>query len=209
MFADPVIIGLTGGIASGKSAVAELLERLGSKVIDADRISHEILENEKVKRQIREIWGEKVFDGGDVNRSLLARIVFDPADNREQLTRLEDITHPRIRSRILDEIESASDSRYTAIVLDVPLLFESGWDDVCDQTIFVDACDSVREKRALARGWTRQEWLDRESQQMPIVDKKRKSSSIIDNSTDLETTFQQIKSLWIRWGLVVPADFND
>ena len=197
----PFIIGLTGGIASGKSSVAQLFSRLGARIVDADRIGHEILREESVKQQIMEHWGETVFSEGDVNRQALAQIVFDQAGKRESLTKLEEITHPVISRRILDEIEEATNDGFSTIVLDVPLLFENNWDEICDRVVFVDVKDEIRLERALARGWSKENWQTRENEQLSVVEKKRRSSNVVDGSENIEVTFQQVKSLWSEWKL--------
>ena len=96
--ARPVVIGLTGGVASGKSTVADMFRRLGATVLKGDRIGHEILDDHHVQSKIRAIWGESVFDNGIVDRAALGNIVFG-SPNREQLNRLESITHPKIEER--------------------------------------------------------------------------------------------------------------
>ena len=102
----PLVIGLSGGIASGKSAVARLFSDFGARLVNADRIGHEVLHLDDVKSQIFEIWGEEVFKDGEVDRKALAKIVFDQADPR-QLPKLEAITHPLIRQQIEREIDEA------------------------------------------------------------------------------------------------------
>lgn len=198
--ANQLVIGLCGGIASGKSTVAQFFFRLGAKIVDADRIGHEVLRSESVKSQILQIWGEKVFNDGEVDRKALAKIVFDDADSR-QLAQLEAVTHPSIRQRIEVEIRDAIKQKELAIVLDVPLLFEADWDKVCDKIVFVDTNDEIRKQRAMSRGWSEESWRLREQKQLSVAQKKERSSDIVDASTSKEAIFQQLKSLWKDWGL--------
>ncbi len=204
----PLIVGLAGGVASGKSTVAGFFRQLGASVIQADRLGHEVLREEQIKNQIRAIWGEKVFEAGEINRSALATVVFDPAKSQDALTQLERITHPRIRERIWAEIDASKLASDLAIVLDVPLLFEAGWDEVCDKIVFVNVDSEIRRSRALARGWSEQHWEMRESRQISIAEKKRGSDVVVDNSGDSDATFRQIKLLWTNWGFEIPAGFD-
>lgn len=197
----PVVIGLSGGIASGKSTVAAMFARLGAKVLDADRIGHEVLDEEQVKLQVRQAWGDEPFDDGRVCRRRLARIVFDPNRGRENLAKLEKITHPRISERIFEQLEKIFTRGAIAIVLDAPLLFKAGWDDLCHKLVFVDCSEVERMQRATARGWTVQEFRERENRQTPILEKRARSTDFVDNSGDGDQTFLQVKQLWESWQL--------
>ena len=148
------LVGIAGGIASGKSFVAEQLERLGAAVVSADRWAHEVLKIEDVKNAVRERWGDAVFGAdGQVDRPALARIVFAPApDGPRELKWLEQLTHPRIGQLVRQEIaQLGQQGAAAAIVLDVPLMFESGWNKICDKIVFVEAPHEQRLARALAR----------------------------------------------------------
>ena len=168
----PVTIGLTGGIASGKSTVATMFSRLGASVLDADRFGHEVLNEEDVKKQIIVTWGNGVFDNGEVDRKALAKIVFDPVAGQKQLTKLEEITHPKIKARILTEIQAAKIGNVIAVVLDAPLLFEAGWDEICDELVFVKTTRELRLARVKKRGWSEDELLKREQRQMDVFQKR-------------------------------------
>lgn len=172
--------------------------------MDADRIGHEVLFLDSVKTQILQIWGEEVFKDGEVNRKALAKIVFDPT-NQGQLTKLEAITHPLIRQQIEREISKASNADVQAIVLDVPLLFEAEWHQVCDKIVFVDTKDEVRQQRVLSRGWTIENWRLRESNQLSIVEKQDRSTDLVDGSGSMEEMNKQLISLWSSWGLKIKS----
>lgn len=195
----PPLLGIVGGVASGKSIVAQLLERKGAAVIDADRLAHEVLKLNDLKQLARERWGETVFGpDGQIDRKRLGQIVFAPApEGPRELKVLEQWTHPRVRQMIDERIRQISaEGTATAIVLDVPLLVEAGWHQLCDHVLFVDVPREVREARALARGWTAQEFAGRESAQQPLAEKRGVAGVVIDNSGSLEASQAQIDSFW-------------
>lgn len=197
------VIGVVGGIASGKSAVAEHFRRLGAEVLSADRIGHEVLREAEVQRAIRERWGEAAFDPhGRVDRGSLARIVFAPPPEgpRERLY-LEQITHPRIGKRLQQRIaELAQGNGPKAVVLDAAVLFEAGWDALCEKIVFVEAPRSQRQQRALHRGWSEAEFSAREAAQESLDDKRQRADWVIDNSGPPENTFSQVQQIWRSLG---------
>src|SRR5687767_1363354 len=170
------IIGLLGGIASGKSLVADCLEELGAGVLDADRMGHEVLRLAEVREAVRQRWGEQVFrPAGEVDRKALAKIVFDPSPNgRESLQYLERLTHPKIGQLLEQEAEAlAATGRHKALVLDAPVMLEAGWHTLCDHLLFIDAPREARLARALARGWTEADFSAREDAQESLDVKRR------------------------------------
>ncbi len=188
------VIGLTGGIASGKSFVARCLVQQGAQLIDADRIAHEVLGDPIVISRIVDRWGESVLDqSGSIDRKLLGEKVFaDCEQSADQLELLESITHPEIRQRIRTRLtELKAQPGCTLVVLDIPLLFEGGWEKECDEVIFVDTSLEIRKQRAASRGWDADELHSRETKQLSVADKKAKASWVIDNSgTENETILQ-------------------
>jgi len=194
-----ILIGVVGGIASGKSLVSEQLSRLGAEVLDADRAGHEVLGEPEVKQAIRQRWGEAVFgDDGEINRRKVSKIVFvPPPEGPRELAYLEQLTHPRIRERLRVRVaELARGTTTTAAVLDVPLLFESGWDGLCDKILFVDAPRELRLDRARLRGWSEADFDARESVQESIDVKRSRADVIIDNSSSPEHTNVQVQRFW-------------
>ncbi|MCB9882935.1 MAG: dephospho-CoA kinase [Planctomycetes bacterium] len=196
----PLIIGLTGGIASGKSTVARLLEEAGFVVLDADREAHAVLEEPDTITWLVEVFGPEVLiecegDDGDcrtrIDRRLIADRVF--ADSA-LLARLEARIHPRVGSKFREHIARARRDR-VALALDVPLLFESGYDELCDIVIFVDASDTVRRKRARARGMDIADWERRERQQLSIEEKRRRADIVVPNDGDIEATKAAVRDL--------------
>ena len=156
-----ILIGVVGGIASGKSEVSGALQRLGAKLVDADRIGHEVLEDPEVKAAIGQRWGGEVFDAhGLVDRRRVAGIVFAaPPKGPEELTFLEQWTHPRIGQQLREQIAKwARTGRVKAAVLDAPMLLKAGWDAFCDRLLFVDAPREQRLARARRRGWNEAEF---------------------------------------------------
>ncbi len=193
-----LIIGLLGGVASGKSLVARQFGEMGAGVLDADRAGHEVLRLPDVEDEIRNHWGERVFgDDGHVDRARLAAIVFDPSpEGGTARKRLEQITHPRIAQLLSADAEALAAQGFRAVVLDAPLLFEAGWDRLCGTLVFVDAPGPVRLRRALARGWTEQQFAAREAAQETLDLKRQRADYAIDNSGPPEATFAQVERVW-------------
>lgn len=172
------VIGLTGGIASGKSAVSYYLITHGYEVIDADDISRHALEpgTEAFKQVIEHF---PVLDNGIINRQKLADIIFN---NQDEKNYLEGILHPYIRSVIVQKIKQ---SKNNIVFIDVPLLFEAGWDDLCDSTIVVSCDKETQIQRVLSRDHcTRTQALDRIRNQMSLEDKEQRADYIIRNNTN-------------------------
>jgi dephospho-CoA kinase len=191
-------IGLVGGIASGKSLVAGLLVDLGAGLLDADRAGHEVLRQTDVIAEVRARWGDKVISGdGQVDRAAVGRIVFGESETAVRERRyLEQITHPRI-ARLLDRRMNAYAAEgKPAVVLDIPLILESGWKDWCDKIVFVDAPREVRLARARQRGWSDAEFDAREAAQETLDVKRRQADVIIDNSGSQEFTLAQTERFW-------------
>jgi dephospho-CoA kinase len=199
-----LVIGVAGGVASGKSVVSQELRRLGAGLLDADRIGHEVLEEPAVRDAIRRTWGEEAFSPeGKVNRAALARRVFaPPPDGPRELALLEQITHPCIGSRLKEEIERLSTAgQLPAVVLDAAVMFKAGWHRYCDRIVFVDAPRETRLERALARGWTAEHFAAREAAQLSVEEKQKLADTIIDNSGALPHTLHQVERFWRSLGL--------
>ena len=199
-----LVIGLAGGIASGKSLVARYFSDLGAEVIDADRIGHEVLNDAGVQEQVLATWGDHLFEAGEINRSALSRIVFDADSGETELKKLEAITHPVINQRINTEIQEKRERGVLAVVLDAPVMFKAGWHEVCDKIVFVDTPLPIRKQRTLDRGWPADELERREAQQLSLVEKKASSADTIDNSKEQQRTFADVKRLWQQWRLPLP-----
>jgi dephospho-CoA kinase len=205
-----VIVGLTGGVASGKSFVAQCFVELGADLIDADQVAHEVLQDQETVDRIVEVWGNGILDEkGDINRKQLGKIVFGGPDE-SNLNLLESITHPKIRSRIRNRLEQLkAKSGNSVVVLDIPLLFEGNYDQECDHLVFVDTEKSVRQHRAKIRGWDEDELDKRESKQLSVEDKKLQSDFVIDNSGTKESTARQLSKFWESLKLEIPLTFRN
>ena len=192
------IIGLIGGIASGKSAVSAALARRGAQVFDADKIGHQMLDQPEVRDDLSARWGAEILDeAGRIDRQKVAARVFAPTDEAAaDLTYLEELLHPRIRQHIETEIARLPDAPLPAIVIDAPLLLESGWNEVCQVIAFVECPREERLRRAQERGWTPEEFTRRELAQMPIEQKRRWASHVIDNSGTLADLDAKVEQFW-------------
>jgi dephospho-CoA kinase len=190
------IIGLLGGVASGKSFVARQFESLGAGVLDADRAAHEVLRMPEIEAAAQERWGPEVLDcRGRIDRSRLARIVFGPrgATEREYL---EKLTHPRIQQLVRRQAEALAEAGHPVAVVDAPLLLEAGWDAFCDALIYIDTPRPSRLARALERGWKEEEFTAREDAQESLDVKRARADMIVDNSGSAEQTRAQIERYW-------------
>ncbi len=198
-----VVLGVVGGVASGKSLVTEQLRSLGAAVIDADAIGHEVLAEAAVKRALRQRWGDRVFDeAGEVNRREVARIVFAPPPaGPPELALLERLTHPRIGQRIRQQVARLRDQQQVpAVVLDAAVLFKAGWDGFCDKIVFVEAPHALRRQRARRRGWSDAQFAAREAAQEDLDQKRDRSHWVIDNSGSPEHTLAQVQQFWQTLG---------
>lgn len=191
----PFVIGVLGGIASGKSWVARALAGSEGVLIDADAIAREVLESPEVSSELVAAFGPKILlPNGKPDREELARRVFaSPAER----ARLESFTHPRIRARIRALLDGARARRVPRVVLDVPLLLENeaahGLVEECHQLLFVDSDPQARARRAAAsRGWKLEEVARREAQQLPLEAKRARAHFVIRNHGGLEELESQV-----------------
>ena len=178
-------VGLTGGIGSGKSAVAQLLAGLGAEVLDADEVARRQLEpGQDVFNRVVARFGRGILDAqGRVDRAALARRVFADADEREALNSL---THPAVLEHIA-EWAGLTQARGKVAVAEIPLLFEAGAEGLFDAVICVAADEATALARLRARGWSDEDSLRRMRAQWPLEEKKRRSDFVIENNGDLES----------------------
>jgi dephospho-CoA kinase len=200
------MIGLVGGVASGKSAVANLLENLGAGLLDADRSGHAVLaEDGEVRDALRRRWGDAIFlPDGTVDRAAIARVVFAggaQANGERQF--LEQILHPRIRQRIETQRRQFALAGRPAVVLDAPLLLEAGWGPMCDVILMVDASREVRLARAQHRGWTEDHFNQREAAQWPVEEKRRSADVVIKNDGTEDELREAVRDFWQRHVVLV------
>jgi dephospho-CoA kinase len=192
------LLGILGGVASGKSTVAGEFARLGAEVLDADRAGHEVLRLPEIEAAARRQWGDGPFGpDGRIDRQRLAGIVFAAGpDGARQRKFLEQLTHPEIGRAIQRQAEVAAAKGIAAAVLDAPLLWEAGWNGWCDKIVFVDVPRDERLRRAAARGWTREEFAAREAAQESLECKRGGADWVIDNSGPPEQTRTAVERLW-------------
>ncbi len=190
----PVVIGLLGGIAAGKSTVAGLLATRGFEVLDADLEARQVTADPTILRAIAARFGPALVRNGTLDRQALAAMVFaDPAARRD----LEAITHPAVRARLTAKLEAAlADGRNA--VLDVPLLLEGGLIARCDTCVFVDATEATRRARARARGWDEEELLRRERAQAELAVKRARCTHTISTDGTLDDVRTQVDALLLQ-----------
>ena len=180
-------IALTGGIATGKSTVASLLALNGMRVIDADTISHEILDASVP--WVKEEFGDKFVNGSKVDRAKLGDLVFS---NVEAKKKLEDFLHPKIREEI--ELRSEKQDGFEfPYLIDIPLFFENGAYNIKESVVVYTPKDVQLERFMKRNGYSEEESLKRIASQMPIVEKKEKATWVIDNSLKLKNLQQEVE----------------
>ncbi len=192
-------IGLIGGVASGKSAVAAALAKRSAVVFDADKIGHAVLQRPAVRDELVDLWGTEILDGaGGLSRPAIAKLVFgDSPATKANRKQLEELLHPLIREQIEVEIRQLPDADVPAVVIDAPLLIESGWNEVCQAVLFVDAPREQRLARAMEhRGWSPEEFARREASQMPIEQKRAWSTHIVRNAGTLTELDAEVARFW-------------
>ena len=187
-----LVIGLTGNLGCGKSTVAAMFAKQGAKIIDADAITRELLiQNMKCIKKVAKIFPGVILDSSTINRSELAKLVFK---NPRELQKLTDILYPEALKVVKSQISQYKNESF--VVLDAPLLFESGWDRITDITIVVKALRAQQFVRAQKRlGISRSEVLRRLANQMPLKEKCDMADMIIDNSHNFMQTQKQVDAI--------------
>jgi dephospho-CoA kinase len=199
-----LVFGVLGGIASGKSRVAELLAGPAGLRISADEVAGEVLDDPEIARSIRERFGARFLGPeGRPDRAALAELVFDAERGREAKEALEGWIHPRVRARILGRLREAEAARLRRVALDVPLLLENdaqhGLVDRCDALLFVDADLETRDRRAIrSRGWAPGEVARREALQFPLPEKRKRADFVVVNQGSLEELERSIEEILRR-----------
>lgn len=186
---SPLTIGLTGGIAAGKSESLAAFERLGAATISSDAVVHELLDSEPLLGRLAERWGDEVAANGRVDRNKIGEIVFA---NPDELAWLESQIHPLVGERIGAWLGSLSGDTKIAVV-EVPLLFESEMEPVFDTTLAVVTSDEVRRARAEARGHALVG--EREARQLAQEEKAARAEHVIENDGTLEDLEQRLSAL--------------
>ncbi|WP_240688146.1 dephospho-CoA kinase [Pseudalkalibacillus hwajinpoensis] len=195
-------IGLTGGIASGKSTVADMIRNHNIPIVDADVIARQVVEpGESALEEIFLSFGSemKAEDGG-LDRKRLGSVIFNNEDKRKLLN---SILHPAIRKRMLDEVASYKKQGEPHVVLDIPLLYESELNHLVERTLLVYVDPSTQLKRLMERdGSTEQEATERIQSQMPIEKKKELADAVIDNTGSLKESEDQLVHVLRKWQII-------
>jgi len=204
------LLGITGTIAAGKSTAAACFQRLGIPLFDADQAGHEVLETFSVKRILWKKYGPPVFTaesfffgkkflGGvdlfkaRIDRDQLARLVFAVRGKENPIRDfLEGITHPAIEVLFKQFYRQQEAAGVPFVVLDAPLLFETGWNTWCDGVVCIDADREIRRQRTLERGWPEGELDRREKNQEKPESKRKKADFVLDGGGTEEALFQQV-----------------
>ncbi len=192
------VIGILGGIGSGKSTVANEFAKLGAKVIDADKIAHKILDEKNTKEKIVSVFGKEILDSsGQIDRKKLAKAAFASG---EKIAKLDNIIHPPVLTKIEQLIEKyQKQPKITAIVLDVPLLMEIGWHKRCDKLVFVDCKQALRLNRIkTSRKLDKKQFEIREKFQISLDNKAAIADNTVDNNAGLSALVRQITDVFSR-----------
>lgn len=189
------LVGLTGGVGSGKSTVAAMLRELGAEVVDADEASHAVYEpgTPGFDAVVREFGDEFVRDGR-IDRKRLGELVFKDYDARR---RLNAIVHPLVRDWMAARTAEAVERGANVVVQDVPLLFENGLEQLFPTVVLVWVPEEVQIERLVnGRGFTRERAREVIAAQMPIDEKRASAQHVVDNSGSAEFTREQVERLW-------------
>ena len=191
-----IVIGLTGGIGTGKSEAARILQELGAVVINADQVGHQAYTpHSEIWQEVVKVFGEDILQpNGQIDRKKLGGIVFsDP----EEIARLNRIMHPRMAKAVAERIKELEEQGVTVVVVEAAILFEAEWDSLVDEVWSTDSLEEVVVERLRARnGLSEEEVRKRIGAQMSAKERRRRSDVVIDNSGDVDDLESTIQSLW-------------
>lgn len=192
------VLGLTGGIASGKSTVSEYFKTFEIPIIDADKVAHDVMRaGQPVVRDIAETFGEEIIlPNGEIDRKKLGQIVFKDSDKRKQL---DNLVRAEIRDEIDRRIKVLMNEKKPLIILDIPLLFEAGYEKMVDEVMVVYVDTATQKERLLKRNTdlTSEDATNRIQSQMPLKDKAKKADVVIDNQGTIDATRKQVEK-WLK-----------
>lgn len=190
------LIGILGGIGSGKSSLIREIKDFDLTILDADIVGHEVLNSPPIASQLAKTFGNDILEGDNINRQKLGSLVFGNHSNQKRnLEALNAIVHPEIRRRLHRQIADAKQSS-DAVILDASLLLEGGWDEHCDFLIFVDTDLETRQQRVQRnRGWKSDELPKRERNQIAVATKRDRADFVVDNSGRLQASVQQMREI--------------
>ncbi|MDP3486934.1 MAG: dephospho-CoA kinase [Bacillota bacterium] len=189
------LIGLTGGIGSGKSTVSHMLKELGVRIIDADKVGRELMEpGREVYTQVVNHFGPSIISAdGTIDRLKLGTMVFD---NKHELEKLDSLTHPAIISEMERRFKEYCDQGECLVAFEVPLLIEKNLQHIVDEIWLVTCSEDTQLKRVMARGFNESDARARIAAQIPLKDKRKYADRIIDTDGTLECTLIQVRRYW-------------
>lgn len=189
------IIGLTGGIGTGKSTAEEIFKRLGAYVIDADSIVHQLYKQEHIKEKLKQIFTEDIFDNNqEIDRKKVARIVFSDKTKRKAL---EEIIHPEVNKYIDEWLNQIEKNNPDAVaIVSVPLMIETGSYKKYQKIILVYAPKELQIERLIKKGYSYEEAVSRINAQMDIEEKLKYADYVIINTSTLENLENQVKRVF-------------
>ncbi|TFB24997.1 dephospho-CoA kinase [Filobacillus milosensis] len=196
-----VVIGLTGSIATGKSTISQMFKEWKIPVVDADQIARDVVKpGEPAYEKIVEHFGEKVlYEDCSLNRKKLGEIVFQDQEEREKLN---GFIHPEIRKEMLRQRDYFVNQGEQAVVLDIPLLFESQLFDYVDKVLVVYVDPETQLKRLTERDESsKEEALSRIQSQIPITEKRDQADAVVDNNASVERSKEQLIEILLNWGI--------
>ncbi|MEH7482960.1 dephospho-CoA kinase [Neobacillus drentensis] len=196
-----LVIGLTGGIASGKSTVSNFFKEMDITVVDADIESRlAVMKGESAYFRIIEEFGRDILlEDGEIDRQKLGAIIFHHAEKRQILN---EIVHPEVRKRMRDQVDQAIKNSEEVVVLDIPLLFESKLTYMVDKTLLVYVDDETQLKRLIERNNLSVEDAEaRIRSQMPLSEKIRLADAVIDNNGSIADTKKQLLEILVQFGI--------
>jgi dephospho-CoA kinase len=195
-----IVVGLIGGMGSGKSLVAAAFARHGARVISGDQLGHEALRRPEIRTRVLERWPQVRGDGGEIDRRKLGAVVFAEAAERKAL---EALVFPWIERRLAEQVAAArADPGVALVVVDAAIMLEAGWSRHCNRLVYVHAPRALRLRRlAEQRGWSEKEVQARERAQMSLTEKVGRADAAVDNSGPPDHVAGQVNDLLRRWGL--------
>lgn len=197
-----MIIGLTGSIASGKSTVSNMLKELGLPIVDADLVARQVVEpGTETLRKITEAFGEEILtEKGELDRPKLGAIIFNDEEKRKVLN---SIIHPAIRKEMLRQRDEHITKGEKAVIMDIPLLFESKLQHYVEKIIVVTVTEDVQLKRLMERNqFSEEEALSRIRSQLPLSVKEQGADAVINNNGSLEETKKQLLNILRDWKVI-------
>ncbi len=197
-----MIIGLTGSIASGKSAVAKMIQSYGLPIVDADVVARQVVEpGSETLKKIAEIFGQEVIaEDGSMDRAKVGNIIFHDESMRKKLN---DIIHPAIREEMIRQRDEFISYGEKNVFMDIPLLFESKLEHFVEKIIVVSVSEEVQLGRLMARnGFTEQEARTRIATQIPVKQKEALADYVINNNGTLEQTALQLQNILYKWNVL-------